>query len=452
MNCEFPIRHWIMWRVDIRFSHVKWMLPILMCALVGCGDPVEEELRGPEPPPEGEVLALYPAAVRFGSAPGLANRHAYEITGPGWDDAHVLMEDEVWRSDGLQDSDGVLWPTLDEPAPYTRSTPMAISASLVWRGADSGPAVVSGSAHAVLYSTTEPALGPISLGEVEFEATAVASTYEDDRAVVEYGDVSFLTGTLPDRVDLWRLEIRWVLRSDGSDVELTTNHQIPTSWRAPIPDAPLYREVVLWSAQWGAGEWEDYGPNDARSADMAHLISVSQLEGSRTLEDDGYSYGAFRRPPRDQIDDRVNVFLDFRRSACGEFRGLLMALIEFHGIDAYWIWFRFPELHPQKYSFYKTRMISAVGRETKNWYDTNHIIVGVGERVYDPTYTVHKSSWREYEDWMFEKYCLGAGTSCSGSGAWCRTPPEDEETRCIPNPPGWQDDWDLEVVIADNYK
>ena len=425
---------------------MRWCAVLVV--LAGCGDAAD--LAAPAPA-QGEQLALYPAAVRFVDAAGLDNRHEFEITGPDWDSPHTLVSDEVWRSDGLLTPEGTVVPTWSEPAPYTSGTPLRVLAPLVWRGSGEGPLQLTGIAALTLRSATDDAY-VLDLGTVAFDVDAVESREEAGATLITFED-AVVEAQLPRRVDLWSLDIDWSISTPGGpSTTVRSTHSIPTSWRNPIADAPLYRESVVWAARWAAGTWPDYGPGDPRTDEMQHLIALSELHGSRTLEDSGYSYGSFRRPPRDQIDDRVNVFLDFHRSACGEFRGLLMALIEFHGIDAHWIWFRFPEPGVDRYSFYKTRPVSAVGRETKNWYDTNHIIVGVGDRVYDPTYTVSKQSWQEYEDWMFEKYCRGRAVPCTGANDWCHRPPDDEDRTCIDNPPGWQQDGHLEVIMADNYK
>lgn len=418
------------------------ILPLVLVFMVGCGDaqPSEPELRE-----VGVPVSVYPESVSLGDAPGLDNRHSYEITGPDWDAEHVYVADHVWTATGRILDDGVLQPSFDEPAPYTSRTPLSLSAPIVWRGSGEAPLTMPVELTAALRSTTDPER-TVDFGRWELEVELIEMEAAGDETVAWYAPAALLSDPLPARVDVWTLELTWVL---GDERPVVSRHTVPTSWRDPIPDAPLYKQSILWSSTWGAGDW----PHEGEAADeVEHLIALSQLHGSRTLETNGYSYGAFPRPPRDQIDDRVNVFLDFRRSACGEFRGLLMSLIEYQGIDAHWIWFRFPEASRNRYSFYKTRMISAVGRETKHWYDTNHIIVGVGDRVYDPTYTVSKQSWGEYEDWMFEKYCLGQAQACRGTNSWCHRAPADEEKTCIDNPPGWQDDWHLEVIIADNYK
>jgi len=127
-----------------------------------------------------------------------------------------------------------------------------------------------------------------------------------------------------------------------------------------------------------------------------------------------------------------------------------MALVETQGIDASWVWFKFPDpddeddaehWHPGVYTHYRTREIAAVGRRAKRWVNTNHIVVQVNGRIYDPTYTVIKDSWAEYEDWMFTEYCKSD----------LRKPRDSE---CVPNPPGYEKSDDVHplVLFADNYR
>lgn len=412
---------------------MRKLLAILSClaCLSGCADLA------------GDDLTVFPSAIWFEDAPGLDNRHAYEITGPGWKAEHRIVTDRVWGT-GLRprtDVNGRVAPNFDEPAPYTAGTPMHLRARFDAAFAPDVDLDAHVRAVGTLRSTTDPTIGVREILH-----------WEDD---IERTDGSFPmarieSAPLPRRVDVWELDIRWTVTSEVDTQTFRTTHVVPTTWRDPMPDAPLYKRLLLWSSTWAAGEWTDAGPGQQATADSIHRITSKLLYGTRTLEDKGRSYGRFPRPDRDRIDDRANVWLDFSRSACGEWRGALMALVETQGINASWVWFKFPDpddeddeayWHPGVYTHYRTREIAAVGRRARRWVNTNHIVVKVNGRIYDPTYTVIKDSWGEYEDWMFAEYCKTD-----------RARPRDRD--CVPNPPGYDkgDDIHPRVIFADNYR
>ena len=384
----------------------------------------------------GTAVALFPARIELLDAPGLDNRHDYEISGADWDAPHRTVGDTVFVSEARPHLDGLgrLGFIMNEPAPYTAGTPLALRITTGAALASTRDLELQWVLSASLRSTTDVDLAPVELGT--FSGVATRRDGAEAAIVLELGP-------LPDRVDVWTLVLEWELSAEDPGYvgdlagEGIVEIVVPTLLADPVAEAPRYKQALLWSATWGAGEWDRDDP------ETAHAIARRMTEGIRTLEDEGHSYGSFPRPPRAEIDDRVNVYLDFDRTACGEHRGILMALIEYHGIDASWVWYRFPDDSDDEFvtganTHYATRVISAVGREPKVWRMTNHIVVDVAGRIYDPTYTVIKDSWQEYEDWMFERYCRQTFLGFE----------------CVPNPAGYAENDGVHprLIRADNYK
>lgn len=395
---------------------------------------------------------LYPLSIEMRDAPGMDNRHDFEITGPEWEAPHVEIKDEVWNAGatGMVDGDKVVGIGLDEPAPHTRGTPLNLNVTFRWdKEGGTTPDELRVKARAELVSTTDSSIAPIEMFDVD---EVVAATASDEGGGVDFSSLEVLTDDLPERVDLWEMRIRWELTalSGGDSVDdtskLRTVHRIPTSWRAPTDQVRLYRETVLWSSIWAAGMWSDDGGEV--TDESIHQISKRLLDGVGTLGDYGYEYGTFDRPPKDEIEDRANVFLDFKRSACGEFRGILMNLIEYHGIETAWIWWKKSHDDDGRLGIYKTRKLPAVGRDAKHWWNTNHIVVTVNGKVYDPTYTIYKESFEEYEDWMFEKYCRRASDFCGGE---CDMDGDDERENCVANPAGLEEG-DFEIIRGTSFR
>lgn len=383
--------------------------------------------------PTGEPSRIFPQAIELASAPNQANRHFYEITGPKWETPHRLVGEHVFTAPPRPRVElGEFEAITNEPAPYTRATPVLIRTRLGAAFAPERDMDIEWSVVGTLRSRTAPDLEPIEI----LRESGVAERRDSVEPTIE-----LLTEELPSRVDVWDLELAWQFTSMVDDEEVggagSTTLVIPTLLADPVPDAPLYKQAVLWSSEWAAGDWDVDDPQ------TKHQIAERLTMGVRSLENQGRSYGAFPRPPRNLIEDRVDIFLDFERSACGEYRGVLMGLIEYHGIDASWVWFRFPEpdddyFDPTENTHYRTRTITAVGRSARQWSYSNHIVVSVDGRIYDPTHTVIKDSWEEYEDWMFADYCRKDG----------------EDLDCRTNPPGYVADDGIHprVIFADNYK
>ncbi len=374
---------------------------------------------------------VFPAEIRFHAADGMKNRHDYQITGPTWESPHRHIGNTTFlvAPGGQVLADGQYEYALNEPAPYTSGTPVKLAFELDTDLLDEHEEAIDWQVRGVLRSQTDPGLPAIEL--FRSEGTVVTDGEKFPFVEVETDD-------LPDRVDLWTLELQWDLRAHGGSLlleqEAVTRHTIPTLWRNPRGEAPRYKQAILWAARWGAGEWE--------GEEAKHDIALRMLEGIDGLGREGRSYGGFARPDRSLIEDRVDIYLDFERTACGEHRGIMMALVEYHGIDATWVWFKFRDEDEtgyveDHYDRYRTRLHTAVGREAKHWSYGDHIVVSVDGRIYDPTHITVQDSWEDYEDYMFQEYCRGG-------------PLSDD---CVPNPKGWADDGiHPRVIFAENYK
>lgn len=232
---------------------------------------------------------------------------------------------------------------------------------------------------------------------------------------------------LPELVGVWDLELRY-------EGDIVASFPLVTTWSEPIEGTPLYERMLLWTGQWLEGTPSKAVTPEADIVAMEDAIALKTLRGMSALE--GRSYGAFARP-KDK-DNQAHVWLDFERSACGEYRGGLMNLVESHGVDAQWVMMSFRDPSPEVLSMYETRVIAAVGREAKVWQHWNHVAVEVNGQVYDPSYDLHAESWNAYEDDLFERYCYGEAEKCKTPKGWCQQP--RPEGTCIDNPPGFDED------------
>jgi hypothetical protein len=100
---------------------------------------------------------------------------------------------------------------------------------------------------------------------------------------------------------------------------------------------------------------------------------------------------------------------------------------------------------------YETREIAALGRDVMTWRYSDHIMVEVNGRVYDPTYLVIEESMETYEDFMFARYCYGEDSSCGGANSWC-TIPGGPQGICIDNPPGYDPEIGPPVFRGEDYR
>ncbi len=431
----------------------------LALTLLGCAEAPTSPQGAPTTPADlrAEVEGLSPISLRLTDAPGRDNRHDYEITNPPITSPHALISDEVWRLGPapMIEGDAITQASLDEPAPYTRGTPPRLVVNLGWRGDGAPPALIALDLEGTLRSTTAPHQPAVELLRVSAQVAPLRAEPVGQRGQsLVFEGLVVDAAPLPDRVDLFELTLSWSMTPIAADgragqtVSRQTTHLIPTSLRAPR-DFVRYKQIVTWASAWAAGDWIDHGPDDPRTAESVHQIALAMLAGIRSLEDEGYRYGPVVRPDKADFQSWADTLLDKKQAACGEFRGLMIALLEYHGVDATRVWFNFPDPSPDRLAFYETRPIAAVGTPARPWFDTNHSVVSVGGRIYDPTYTAWAESWGDYEDWLFVSYCRGFGRPCAASDPWCHEAPEDASARCVPNPPGFDPGGDMEVTHDD---
>lgn len=392
--------------------------------------------------PETAPVALYVAAIDFTSSAGANNRIDYEISGGEFDAPHVVVGDRVFvvedpepRVD-VQDGRRLI-ADFDEPAPYVRRVPMRLRVTL-GATAEAAARAIDYSVQGVLRSETEPSRAELPV--------LVASGSAEVGVPVE-----LVTDDLPSRVDLYTLELIWTLRPAGCEEclaeTLSTRHLVPTTWRQPIDEAPRYRRTLVWSAKFAAGEWPEGDRADESELALARAI----LDGFATLDEEGKSYGAFPRPQYDGTVDAVDVWIDFPRSACGELKHGLQAMIEYQGVDAQWGVLEFLSTGTDRYSQYETYEVVALGRQPQVWYQTNHAFVVVKGRVLDPTYHGYAETVADYEDQLFRRFCYGKEEPCRNASDWCNHPPEPER-HCIDNPPGPDPDLGFVFYSGDNYR
>ena len=242
--------------------------------------------------------------------------------------------------------------------------------------------------------------------------------------------------------NLYTLHITHEYSALGEEWIQDTEQEFAQTWRLPIDGVPLYKKIIRWGCLWLNATFEEKGE------ETENVIADIYIDAMRSLEDEGYSYGAFPRPSQEEYTNTAEVFLDFKRSACGEFRGFFLALLESQGIDANWLLFNYYEPSSENYSMYQTIEIAALGRSKRVWRYSNHIMTEVNGVVYDPVYLVRKSSMEEYEDFMFASYCYGEDYTCAND--WC-TEADGPQNICIDNPAGYQEGISPPVFRGDSY-
>ncbi|MBU1239644.1 hypothetical protein KKF84_03115 [Myxococcota bacterium] len=397
----------------------------------------------------GKVLpVVFPSTVSLTST----GRIFHEITGPDWETPNIPVGDVVFVGDNgeLDSFNRFFTEGLDEPAAFVSGTTVNIAVHLK---------ALSGTWFAgriSLSATWQPLI--ISDGS----AAVVASRMIDVSRLTDDGtDVIMSTVSLPSTVDIMELEIRYSLdgtafkESEGSNhlvnQVFTTNHLLPLSLRQPISGTPVYGQSMLWASEWAAGlrdiaaAEEDEEPNRSQSTEeeedtfgdegleLEHQVALRMMHGVYGLSSEGKSYGPFPRPL--EKDNRAHVYIDFPRSACSEYRGILMSLIEYHGVDAQWKSIAFLNPSSTWYSMYETIPIAASGREVQVWRHINHVFVQVNGQIYDAVYDLHSPNFSTYEDTLFASYCFGEDEACDTPDGWCNNPrPADRP--CVENPPG----------------
>ncbi len=364
-------------------------------------------------PPEAASLPIPDHAPRRLTATGAGRLH-HEQSGPDWATPNRAIGDEVFLLEGGH---------LDPDRQLTGGTHGAIAA-------------IAGSSL-VLELELDPA--------VPVDARLVPRG-EGLPVQVDLGQGSAALDLEP-RVGVWDLEI--LVRPGPEQLRLSL--PVVTTWAEPIAGTPLYERMLIWTATWLEGlPARSVTPEDQVEA-AEDRIALAVLRGIEAMGDRGErSYGAFMRP-KDK-DNQAHVWLDNKQSACGEYRGGYMAMVEQHGVDAQWVMMSFRKPSPETFSMYETREIAAVGTEPKVWQHWNHVAVEVNGQLYDPTYALHHPTWGEYEDDLFARYCTGEEDKCKTPGGWCQQ--ERPEGSCVDNPPGYDPDdpaMGMKVWRGDDY-
>ncbi|PKN27312.1 MAG: hypothetical protein CVU65_02975 [Deltaproteobacteria bacterium HGW-Deltaproteobacteria-22] len=397
--------------MNTRFLHV--LFPVLLAVtLAACDDPAKKSHSVPLTDP------IATSAIDFNGT----GRLNYKITGPTWETPNVEVTDRLFELvEGQLNARGELVPEILHMAAYASGGQAQLTVFPAWRGEGEPPA---GTYHfmGVLMASDGTELP-------WFDQAGELTPAEGGG----YAPVVIDAASLPaSTARVWELAMTHVYTVAAETYTHTHYQEVAQTWRAPLPVAPLYQQILRWGGEWIDGFVEDLGePTE-------NQLAETLLFGMNHLADLGYRYGPFPRPS--DIVDRAEVFLDFKQSACGEFRGFYMALVESQGIDANWLWFWFNKPSSTWYSMYETIVIAALGRTPQVWRYQDHIVVEVNGVVYDPTYVVTKPDATAYEDFMFARFCFGEDESCKNSGDWC-TLPGGPQGVCIDNPPGH----DLEI-------
>jgi hypothetical protein len=324
-----------------------------------------------------------------------------------------------------------LIPEFNEMAAYCSDSTPVVTFFPASRGIDPPlDATYSIKGKLISSSNEETTVFDIS-GELTIEATGYAP----------------LTVTLPKlptaTAKLYSMEITSNYTISGETYTTITTSDFAQVYRCPIPGTPLYERIIRWGCSWIDASIEDLGQ------ETENQLAQTLLMGMYNLEPLGYRYGPFPRPS--DFVDRAGVFLDFPQSACGEMRGFYMALVESQGIDANWLWFWFNQPSSQEYSMYQTIMIPALGTNEMIWRYSDHIVVQVNGKVYDPTYLVSAESADEYEDYMFASFCYGEDESCGRSSSnWC-TFPDGPQGICTENHTGEVEDESPPRFTGEDY-
>jgi len=344
----------------------------------------------------------------------------YEITGPDWDTPNVAVGDTLVVSGQARVDGDVVLPERNWMAAYASdATPL-----LTFQPAWSGPGETAPEGTYQLRGTLVDSAGV----ELElFSAQGALASLEGS-----YAPIPVTAVQLPhDTAKVYTLVIEHTYTTGEATYHRVTNTEFAQVWRAPLPNTKLYQQIIRWGSSWIDAHVEDLGePTENQIADLL-LLSLPKLVPL------GYRYGSLVRPV--PYTNKAEVFLDYKQSACGEFYGFFMDLVETQGIDANYLIFMFPNPTPDWYSMYQTIDIAALGRESKVWRYGDHGLTEVNGRVYDPTYLLIKENADEYEDYLFANFCYGAEGKCGRGNTWCLIP-DGPQGICADNEPGYDPD------------
>ncbi len=384
-----------------------WAAISTLCWLTACADPAKKSHSTPLTDP------IATATIDFTGA----GRINYKITGPTWETPNIEVTARLFElTEGQLNDRGELVPEVLHMAAYASDATALLTVTTAWRGEGEAPAGTY-RLTGVLTATDGTELPWF---DVSGELAPAAAGYE--AITIEAAPLPTATARV------WELAMTHAYTVAGQTYSHTHYQEVAQTWRAPLPGTPLYQQILRWG-----GEWIDAAVED-RGEPTENQLAETLLLGMNHLADLGYRYGPFPRPTT--IVDRAEVFLDFKQSACGEFRGFYMALTETQGIDSNWLWFWFNKPSSTWYSMYETIVIAALGRTPQVWRYQDHIVVEVNGVVYDPTYVVTKPDADAYEDFMFARFCYGEDEACRHASDWC-TLPGGPQGVCIDNPPGY---------------
>ncbi|MBN2724751.1 MAG: hypothetical protein JXR95_11830 [Deltaproteobacteria bacterium] len=382
--------------------NLTFIVSLFFLTLIGCDDSSDRKVFS-DP--------YFTSSINFSGV----GRIFYTITGPTWDDPNSSPDEILFElGNGYIDSEGYLNGEYNELAAYCSGA----APWLVFHVGTSAEFVdLDYSYKGTLYSAD---------GET-MELFDVSGTVTPDGT--SYPEIFAEAQVLPmDTAKFYILEIQHNLSDGNTTYSQTTRHEFAQVWRCPLAGTPLYKKIIIWGSEWINGHYPDTGE------DTENILAEKLLLGMKNLEPLGYRYGAFPRPS--EYNDRAEIFLDFKQSACGEFRGFYMALTETQGIDSNWLWFWFRYPSSEEYSMYQTIDIPALGTDSRVWRYSDHIVVQVNDKVYDPTYLVMADTPDEYEDYMFDSFCYGEDTPCAHAGDWC-TVEDGPQGICTENHEGY---------------
>ncbi|MDA3864516.1 MAG: hypothetical protein PF689_11685 [Deltaproteobacteria bacterium] len=405
-------------------KHQFFFISLLAIITLGCDDDNQNNTNLPFEDP------VYTDSIDF-TGP---DRIYYTITGPTWEDDNLQVNETVFAmGEGSIDPEtGLVVPEISHLAAYCSDATAYLSFYPVWKGEETIP---EGS-----YTLSGKLIDPLTQESSPFFSVS------GDLAVTngQYLPIEVTAAQLPPlTAKLHILEITHEYTVNQSTYTQVTRMELAQVWKCPLPGTPLYEKIIRWGCEWIDGHIEDEGQISE------NVIADTLLTSMVALEPLGYRYGPFPRPSN--FDDRAEVFLDFKQSACGEFRGFFMALVETQGIDANWLWFWFNQPSSTEYSMYQTIELPALGTSSVVWRYSDHIVVQVNGIVYDPTYLLIKENPDEYEDYIFASFCLGEDEPCYGANSWC-TIPDGPQGECIDNPPGYTEGVSPPRFTGEDYR
>ncbi len=379
-------------------------------------------------PPVPLEDAIYTGQVDFAGG----GRIFYEITGPDWDTPNVYMGETLLIMGQAYIDKGILLPETNEMAAYSSGATPVLTFHPLFEGLS----------EEETENLKEAEDGTPPEGTYAFRGLLIDSEGTEREVFNVQGDLTVnATDYAPVVVNLeplptetariYTLAITHTYTIGQETFTRITHTEFAQVWRAPLPGTKLYQKIIRWGCQWLDNAFPDEG--ETSENELADIL----LLGMENLVPLGYRYGSLTRPV--PYTNKAEVFLDYKQSACGEFYGFFMDLVETQGIDANYLIFWFPNPTPDWYSMYETIDLPALGRDSKVWRYADHGLVEVNGRVYDPTYLLIKENADEYEDYLFARFCYGDEGKCGAGNAWCLIP-SGPQGICADNTPGYDEE------------